>query len=126
MKIELKGSYTGVKKFKQLKNPDILYSIIKLPTPEKCEKNELTIDQKQNNEYFVYHMYDSIVNNYSGRWYKTNFIKNDFKFNDNKMKVTYIIPEYEIELPTYHVINNVKVDIYFTPKGYKKLLQIFS
>ena len=42
------------------------------------------------------------------------------------MMVTYIIPQYEIEIPTYQIINNVKIEIYFTPNGYKKLLKIFQ
>ena len=67
MKIELKGLYTGVKKFRQLKNPDILYSIIKIGNGHKCEQNQLTIDKKQNNEYFVYHSYIFITTNYNVR-----------------------------------------------------------
>ena len=41
--------------------------------------------------------------------------------------VTYIIPEYEVEKK--HSITtkkNVEVEIYFTPKGYKKLLKTFE
>jgi|SaaInlStandDraft_4_1057021.scaffolds.fasta_scaffold196416_2 hypothetical protein len=114
MSVKLQGSYTGVKKYKEMKNPDILYS--KIDKGEICKKNKITISKKGENRFYVYHMYDSIDSNYSGRWYDTQITKDKLKFNDTKLMVTYIIPEYDIK-------KNVEVEIYFTPKGYKKLLK---
>ena len=37
MEVELQGSYTGVKKYKEMKNPDILYS--------KIDKKDTIIDE---------------------------------------------------------------------------------
>ena len=114
MSVKFQGSYTGVKKYKEMKNPDILYS--KIDKGKICKQNKITISKKGENHFYVYHMYDSIDSNYSGRWYNTQLTKDKLKFNDTKLMVTYIIPEYDTK-------KNVEVEIYFTPKGYKKLLK---
>ncbi len=115
--IKLKGSYVGVTKIKPMKNPDIIKSKI---LSKICEINNLTISTKPNNEYFIYHSYYTKDRKWGGRWYCTKFTKNNFKYNDNKMMVTYIIPEWN------DTKKKVPIEIYFTEKGYKKLNKIFD
>lgn len=91
-----------------------------------CDINSLDIRKNSSidNKYFVYHSYRSTESRYTGRWYYTKFNKDLFTYDDNQMMITYVIPEFENDMD--NVIKNVEVEIYFTPEGYKKLLQIFA
>jgi hypothetical protein len=115
MEIELKGSYRGVKKFKELKNPDILYSMV---DGVRCDKNKLTVKKNNQATYYVYHSYNSIQIDYSGRWYNTKLYQTDLKFDDSDQTVTYIIPEFD---QNGSIKNNVPAVIHFTPSGYSKM-----
>jgi hypothetical protein len=119
MKKVFTGAYTGVKKFRALKNPDILHSKVK---NKKFEINKLSIDRKKNDQFFVYHMINSI-DGYSGRWYNTRLSVNDLDLNDKQRKLTYINPEWE-DLDTGKIKQNVPITIYFTEKGWHKLKKV--
>lgn len=112
----LKGEYTGVKKVRKLKHPDILYSVVHLRKKVILKKNEINIEEDR-----FSHMYDSIEEPFSGRAYKSTYTSNDFKLQSNKL--TYTIPEFEYydaqtDKPPER---NVKVDVYLTDKGVKKI-----
>ena len=106
-----KGEYSSKTK-KPLRNPDILYSIIRR---KKFRENEIKIDGT-----FIYHMYDS--DKESGRWYSTHF-KEFNKYNEKEKSVVYIIPEYEL-WGTDKIVLNVPVKIYFTEYGWNKLMRL--
>ena len=50
-KLNLKGSYTGVNKFKKLEKYDIIKSVI---LKNICKKNKININVK-NNKVYIYH-----------------------------------------------------------------------
>lgn len=42
----------------------------------------------------MYHMFNSIKANLSGRWYNTSIKYNNIKWNDKKYQIIYNIPEW--------------------------------
>lgn len=117
--MELKGSYYGVKSFKQYKNYDIEYSEI---LNNRLHRNKITIKMGQRGKCYIYHMHSSIIDNFSGRWYNMDVVKHDFQWDDKKHMVTYIIPMYENESIT---TQNIPIKIKFTKEGYNKLKKNF-
>ena len=90
---------------------------------KKYTKNKLTLSTSK--KIFIYHSFDG--NKYSGRWYNTDLLKNGkFKLDQKKRIFTYIIPEWEKEIPKYHVIKNVPIKIYFSDNGWNKFTNIIS
>lgn len=116
--MELKGEYKN--KTEKYKNPDILYSTLSI-YPEKFLKNIFNISIK-NDKIYVYHSYNNIHNNISGRWYDGDLKK--YKYENGIFE--YIIPEYEDETNGFKILKNVKVKIYFTEKGKKILDKILK
>ena len=113
--MELKGSYYGVKKFKQYKNYDIEYSEI-LNNRLHCNKIRIRMEKK--GECYMYHMFSSVNDNFSGRWYNIQVVKQDFKWDNKNYVVTYVIPTFENDTVKYQ---NVPIKIKFTKEGYDKL-----
>jgi hypothetical protein len=119
-KLILKGSYSGINKFKKLIHYDIIKSII---LNNECKKNEVNIHLK-NNKLYVYHSFSSInKNNYSGRWYNVDLLQNGkFSINHKNKIFTYIIPSWKEEKGNkLKTINNVKIHIYFNNQGWTKI-----
>jgi hypothetical protein len=112
---------------KNLLHPDILYSNIQHKVEKSIKYNQNTFEiKKKNDKYFVYHTFVSSDNKLYGRWYNTSLDPTtDFKFTETPTtkKITYIIPEYEVRSlnNTYKTLRNVKVNIYFTEKGWNLL-----
>jgi len=120
--IILSGSYSGVKKYKKMKKFDIIKSEIKLNKNILCKKNKLTINII-NNKIYIYHTFNSTINDFSGRWYNIDLQKySKYKLNDKKYILTYIVPEWE--LPNFKIIKNVPIKIHFTQNGWQKLKTI--
>ena len=119
--IILSGSYSGVTKYKKMKNFDIIKSEIKLNKNISCKKNKLIIN-KDNNKIYIYHDFNSIINNFSGRWYNTDLKKySKYKLDDKKYILTYIIPEWELHNSNLKINKNVPIKIHFTQNGWGKL-----
>ena len=115
--IELNGSYKGNKK---IKNNDIKYSVI---LRKKCLENKLTLSYIKE-ELFIYHMFSS--KRYLGRWFNVNFLKTSkYSLDGKKYILKYTIPEYEEDEPKYKVLNNVVIKIFFTKRGWEKLIKYF-
>ena len=124
--IILSGSYSGVTKYKKMKNFDIIKSEIKLNKNISCKKNKLIIN-KDNNKIYIYHDFNSIINNFSGRWYNTDLKKySKYKLDDKKYILTYIIPEWELHNSNLKIIKNVPIKIHFTQNGWGKLKTILD
>jgi hypothetical protein len=122
----LKGSYKGVK---ELKRYDIMTCMIscigkKCYQPKKdmiYMQNKITINKK-GDTFYIYHMYDSYEDTYSGRWYDTKFDLIKALNPKNKSIVTKKLFEDEETLKTY----NVKVTIYFNESGWDKLMKYIN
>ena len=85
--IELKGPYKftqKTKEFRELKDPDILR--VTLNKTKVIRENILKINIK-NCIITIYHAFSD--ENYSGRWYNTNFPINNLKIKNNKLVVKY-------------------------------------
>ena len=72
---------------------------------------------------YLHHFYESITKDYIGSWYTLNFLEGRYKLDGVKKKVIYYIPIYENEWNKE--IKNVKVEIYFSEKGWLKFTNIF-
>jgi predicted RNA-binding protein len=120
----LVGKY--INENKEYKNPDILYSKMKIGNKiEIFKKNKLNIEKNKNNSYFIYHMFDKINDNYSGRWYNNNVNKNEIIINTKENKLIYIINNFEYEENNkIKIYKKVKMEIFFTEKGMKSLEKI--
>ncbi len=121
-KIILTGPKFGVKKLKELRDPDILKSKF---LKYICDKNHVTLSKK-NNKVFIYHNFDCTSKDYTGRWYNTDLKKIEYTLNENEKLFTYIIPEYEDYEKQGKITKNIKLEIYFTEKGWKKLMKILG
>lgn len=122
--LKLKGEYKGVKKIVKLKNPDILYTNLYFTkSPIRLEQNEITLKSDIESSMFFYHSYDSIREKFSGRYYQVNFTPEDVEFNDEKQTISYIIPEFENYDNLTKPKKNVKVEVFFTEKGYNRLVR---
>lgn len=87
--------------------------------------NKLSVNYNPKKNYlYLYHSYESVTKDYSGRWYDTEFLKSKYKLDGKKKILTYIIPVYEKEWNKE--IKNVKVEIFFSEKGWNKLINIFN
>lgn len=123
----LKGSH---KKDKELKNFDIIKSNIscikgKCSQPRKTmvyNQNQLTISKKANNEFYIYHMFDSYKDNYNGRWYDAKFDLSKSLNHKDKTIVTVMKFE-DFDLGNKY---DVKIVIYFNESGWNKILQIIK
>ena len=85
--LELKGPYKftqKTKEFRELKDPDILR--VTLNKTKVIRENILKINIK-NCIISIYHAFND--ENYSGRWYNTNFPINNLKIKNNKLVVKY-------------------------------------
>jgi hypothetical protein len=121
--LKLKGEYKGVKKIVKLKNPDILYTNLYFTkTPIRLEQNEITLKSDIESSMFFYHSYDSIREKFSGRYYQVDFTPEEVEFNDEKQTISYIIPEFENYDNLTKSKKNVKVEVFFTEKGYNRLV----
>lgn len=126
-KIILKGSY---KKDKELKNYDILKSSIsclkaKCSQPKKNMvflQNQITLSKNENNTFYIYHMYDSYKDKYSGRWYNGAFDLAKSLNHKNKSLTTKMTFEDENTFRQY----GVKIIIYFNENGWSKLIKLLS
>ena len=119
MKFELSGSYKNKKQ--KYKDFDIIKSKI---------LNNVFLINKLNVEYnpytnkmYLHHLYESITKDYIGSWYNTNFLEGIYKLDGVKKKIIYYIPIYENEWNKE--IKNVKVEIFFSVKGWLKFTNIF-
>ena len=72
----------------------------------------------------MHHSYDSITDEHIGRWYTSNVNDDKFKLDGVKRQFTYTIPLYEV-WDTNKLIKNVKVEIFFTEKGWAKFTDVF-
>ena len=118
-KLELKGSYSGTRTFKKMKKFDIIKSIV---NNNVCKRNKLSLSIR-NDKMYIYHMFDSITIDYSGRWYNVDLFNNLFKLDGKKYIFTYYPSEWEV--PTkkgFKIKKNVKIQIYFTEKGWNKFI----
>lgn len=129
-KLLLKGSMYGSKNVKTYSNPDILHSIV---NKHQYQMNRLTIKfNKDKQNFFIYHSYnmldDNLQNVYSGRWYNVDFIPNHKSFNPKKKSFEILLKNMDWEdFDTNKTKNkNVKIIIYFSSKGYIKLLNYFE
>jgi hypothetical protein len=129
-KIVLKGSMYGSKSIKTYSNPDILYSKV---GNNICQINDLRI--KYNNEkkkLYIYHSYDSVDNNfnkiYSGRWYLVNFTPYLKTLNHKNKTFNTLLKN--IEWQDFNTgkiqIKNVKIKIFFSESGFKKIIKYFN
>ena len=110
MKVILSGSQTI--KGKEIKNPKILYS--KIFRRGICKHNDITLRKG-----CFSHIFNSTEKDFSGRWYDTNINNSNYTFDDSKLMISYIIPEFETWNGTKNKISsNVRVDIYLSKKGY--------
>jgi len=55
----------------------------------------------------MYHLFSK--NAWSARWYDTKITKNSFVFDDKKMTLRYIVPEWEIQYKTKTTMNSMGV-----------------
>ena len=124
-KIILNGSYNGVKKFKKMKKFEIIKSEIIIKKKKKlCQKNQVNLDYK-NNKLMIYHIFDSIKNNYHGRWYNVNLMDgNNYKLDNNKFIFTYKHKEWE-DWDNNNKITNADIKIYFTKDGWVEFIKGF-
>jgi hypothetical protein len=105
---------------KELNNEYIKYSIIKIEDKiYKCEYNNLYMNLNDN-YYYIYHTFDSYIDNFFGRWYNTNITLKSFQWDFLNYIIIYYIPEWEIDYPKYYVIKDVPIYIYFTEEGFRK------
>ena len=119
MKYELFGQYKNKKQ--KYKDFDIIKSKI-LNNVFLINKLSAEYNPDKNKMYF-YHFYESITKDYIGRWYTLNFLEGRYKLDGVKKKLIYYIPLYENDW--IKEIKNVKVEIYFSEKGWLKFTNIF-
>ncbi len=130
-KIVLKGSLYGSKSIKTYSNPDILYSKV---DNKICQMNDLKIKYNdEKNNFYIYHSYDSVDINlnkkiYSGRWYSVNFIPDSKTFNHKNKTFNTLLKNIEWEdFDTGKIsTKNIKIKIFFTESGFKKLIKSFN
>ena len=129
-KIFLKGSMYGSKSIKTYSNPDILYSTVE---NNICQINDLKINyNNKNNNYYIYHSYDSVDNKfnkiYSGRWYLVDFIPDSKKLNHKNKTFSTLLKNIEWEdFETGKIKKkNIKLKIFFSESGFKKLIKYFN
>ena len=103
---------------RELKNPDILYSKV---DSRILHKNKVFTKRNDDGTIFLYHMYDSDIVDYTGRWYGTHI--NNLDVDHNNRTIKQVIQDYDIDLnePSSSVKNNVEACIWFTENGWKKL-----
>lgn len=125
-KLILKGSIYGTKKIKTYSQPDILYSNV---DKVLSQSNVLSIRfNKENNDFYIYHLYDTYDKNlnkiYSGRWYIGDFIPNKKSFNSKDKTLNILLKKvpWEDFNSGKTKIKNVKIKIFFTQKGFNKIL----
>lgn len=91
---------------------------------EIFKKNKLNIEKNKNYFYFIYHMFDKINDNYSGRWYN-NVNKNEIIINTKENNINYIINNFEYEENNkIKIYKKIKMEIFFTEKGMKSFEKI--
>jgi hypothetical protein len=119
MKSELFGQYKNKKQ--KYKDFDIIKSKI---------LNNVFLINKLSTEYnpdtnkmYLHHSYESITKDYIGSWYTLHFLEGRYKLDGVKKKLIYYIPLYENDW--IKEIKNVKVEIYFSEKGWLKFTKIF-
>ena len=119
--IKLSGSYSGVKKFKKMKKFDIIKSEIIIKKKKNiCQKNQIFLHFK-NNKLYIYHSFNSIKNDYSGRWYNVDLIKTGkYKLDNKKFVFTHKYKDWEIFNKNTYKTTNAEIKIYFTENGWKK------
>lgn len=128
-KIVFKGSMYGVKLIKSYSNPDILYSIVE---KNICQINKLSINYDIKNNFYIYHSYDSVDKKfnktYNGRWYLRNFIPDSKTLNHKNKTLNILFKNTDWEdLYTGKINNkNVKIQIFFSESGFKKLIKYFN
>ena len=76
------------------------------------------------NIIIIYHIYESTTKNYAGRWYNTDILNSKYKLDGKKKIFTYYISQYEDENRS-KLLKNVKVEIFFSEKGWDKFINIF-
>lgn len=122
-KIILKGIVFG-KTLKKYDNPDIIKSTV---DNFECEENNLTINyDKKSGKYSIYHSYEGYEKSkkiYSGRWYDLNILFEKKFFNEKNKTFSFILKNIDwVDFSTgKSKIKNVKIKIYFSENGYKKL-----
>jgi len=129
-KLSLKGSIYGVKKYKIYKNPHILHSNV---DKHLCQINDFKITYfPEQNNFRIYHSYYGLDKqmgmNYTGRWYISNFIFSPKQLNTDKKTLTITLKSIDWEdFDTGKIKKkNVKITIYFTDIGFKKLNTFIS
>ena len=121
------------KKELKLNNNDITESIISCGGKKCYQPNKIMIYNdnkinisigKNNNKFFIYHIYKSKKDKYSGRWYDLNFnFKKSLNYNNNSLSTKMTFEDiYEEKLHKY----NVKIIIHFNDKGWKKILKFIE
>ncbi len=126
-KIVLRGSH---QRDKELKTFDIIKSTItciklKCGLPKKTMiffQNQLTISKNDNDTFYIYHMYDSYKDKYSGRWYNGIFNLVKSLNHKNKSLNTKMKFEDEISFKNY----DVKIEVFFNDDGWKKILKMIK
>ncbi len=135
-KLELKGSYKGVKKGVEMKKFDITHSTIqslgkKCYQPKKLMTyliNQLSIKKNENSDtYYIYHMFNALDDDYkiyhSGRWYNGSFELNKKSMNEKDKTIqTKMTFEDEETFKEY----KVEIKIYFNESGWKKINSYIS
>jgi hypothetical protein len=117
IKREFKGSYSGVKIVKQMKN----YQIVKSDILRKSYMtNRLTVRIKDG-AIELSHIYSNPDDGakYSGAWYNFDLQNDQYKLKNNTF--IYTIPEYEYD---DKIKRNVKVVIHFTDSGFEKFINL--
>jgi hypothetical protein len=86
--------------------------------------NKINISIRNNNKFFVYHIYKSKKDKYSGRWYDLNFnLTKSLNYKNNCLSTKTIFEDiYKDKLHKY----NVKIIINFNDKGWKKILKFIE
>lgn len=113
--LELRGG-VSFRTHRPMKHPDIILSLV---DETIYPKNKFTIKKHQDGSYSLYHMYNSMDDKISGRWYNVHTdLENDL---DPEDQIFYrVLPEYE-RWGDNRTVKNVPAVIQFTPDGWRKL-----
>ena len=116
----LTGPKYGVKKIKEYNNPDIIKSKIRNSI---YDQNKITLSSKKG-QIYMYHYYVCTNTQCWGRWYDIDIKQSKYTLNQDKRTFEYIISKWENEWEKGKIEKDVSIKIYFTEKGWKKLMKV--